>query len=133
MDVLCLFGLLERQRFDLLCGYLLEFQLDLVVSSRLVDINPQADNRLEDVQFLLFVQELALLDLVLGGFVIGHEIFLIDGGQVRIIEVIGDLLFIDDLLALLGLYLVLLKLLALGWLLGGLCLLCLCLAFHYIK
>jgi hypothetical protein len=52
--------------------------------------------------------------LVLWGLVVREEIFFVDGSKVRIVEVVGDLLFIDDLLALLGLHLVLLKLLGLG-------------------
>lgn len=65
------------------------------------------------MQLLLLVQELPLLDLVLGRLVVRHEIFFIDRGKVRVIEMIRDLLFIDDLLTLLGLYLVFLKLLLL--------------------
>lgn len=53
------------------------------------------------------------MDLVLGRLVVRHEIFFIDRGKVRVIEMIRDLLFIDDLLTLLGLYLVFLKLLLL--------------------
>ena len=60
------------------------------------------------------------MDLVLGRLIVRHEIFLIDGGKVRIIEMIGDLLFIDHLLALLGLDLVLLRFLPLGYLLSAL-------------
>jgi hypothetical protein len=40
----------------------------------------------------LFVEALALLNLVFGRLVVGEEVFLINRGEVGVVEVVGNLL-----------------------------------------
>lgn len=35
--------------------------------------------------------------MVFRGFVVGEEVFFVDGGQVGVVEVVGDLLLVDEL------------------------------------
>lgn len=56
MHPLGLLTLLQRVRLHLLLWHLLEFQTNPVVSGRLVDIGPQTNNSLKDMQLLLLEQ-----------------------------------------------------------------------------
>lgn len=63
------------------------------------------------MQFLLLVQQLPLLYLILRRLVVREEVFLVDRCEVRVVEVVGYLLLVDDFLALLLDELVVLQLL----------------------
>ena len=121
VDVFRDLAFFERVGLHLVCWHCLVLEFYLIVSGWLIDIDSQPHDGLEDVQLLLLVQQFTFLNLVLGRFVVGEEIFLVDGCEVRVIEVVGYLLLIDDLFALLLYELVVLQFLRIvEWRFGAL-------------
>lgn len=79
---------------------LLEFEFDAIEAGWLVDAVSQPHDGLVDMQHFLLVEQLPLLDHVLGRFVVRQEILLVDRRQVRVVEVVRNFLLVDGLLAL---------------------------------
>ena len=82
MHPLRLLAFLQGVRPHLLLWHLLEFQTNFIVSGRLVDIGPQTDYSLKDMQLLLLEQQLPFLYLVLRRLVIRKEVLFVDRCEV---------------------------------------------------
>jgi hypothetical protein len=83
---------------------LLELERDAIEASWLLNVGAQADNGLMNVQQFLFIKKFSFFNLVLGRFMIGKEILLVDRGQIRVIEVVRDLLFLLEVVVVVVLH-----------------------------
>lgn len=110
INVICLLALFQRVRVDLWGRNFLELKADFVVPCRFIDICTKPNDGLKNMQLLLLIKQLPLFNNVLGRLVVGEEIFLIDGCQIRIVKMIRDLLLVYYFLSLLFFKLVLCQL-----------------------